>query len=125
MARRFFSTAEHEALAALPAALQARAFFESWTRKEACLKATGVGLRGLARLDAEVCCWSLHTIDVGQSHVAALAVEGAAAAELQERGRNAAVMCLAAVSLATIPSPSPARAHNQMATWGLSSVGSK
>lgn len=44
LARHYFSPAEREALAALPAPAQARAFLVCWTRKEACLKAAGMGL---------------------------------------------------------------------------------
>ena len=45
IARRYFSAAENAALAALPEALQGRAFFEAWTRKEAYVKARGAGLQ--------------------------------------------------------------------------------
>lgn len=41
---RFFSLRERTELAALPASQCAPAFFSGWTRKEACLKATGKGL---------------------------------------------------------------------------------
>ena len=46
IARRFFSPAEHAALLALPPADQTAGFFNLWTRKEAWLKATGVGITG-------------------------------------------------------------------------------
>ncbi|GAB7525409.1 4'-phosphopantetheinyl transferase family protein [Paraburkholderia sp. 2C] len=38
-----FSTREHAQFAALPAAQRQAVFFESWARKEACLKALGTG----------------------------------------------------------------------------------
>ena len=43
-ASHYFSLAEQTALARLPAALQHKAFFEAWTRKEAFVKALGLGL---------------------------------------------------------------------------------
>lgn len=39
-----FTQSEHEALAAVAPAARERAFLTCWTRKEACLKATGAGL---------------------------------------------------------------------------------
>lgn len=44
IAGRFFSCAEADELAALPVELQPEAFCNLWTRKEAWLKATGVGI---------------------------------------------------------------------------------
>lgn len=44
LARHYFSPGEREALCALPAGEQERAFLVCWTRKEACLKAAGMGL---------------------------------------------------------------------------------
>ena len=44
LAAAYFSPAEQAALAACPAAQRDRAFFVCWTRKEACLKAVGIGL---------------------------------------------------------------------------------
>ncbi|MGJ7615327.1 MULTISPECIES: 4'-phosphopantetheinyl transferase family protein [unclassified Variovorax] len=44
LAAEHFTRREQEALAALPAHERERAFLTCWTRKEACLKAIGVGL---------------------------------------------------------------------------------
>ena len=47
LAARFFPAEEHEYLSALPNTERDRAFYRMWTRKEACVKATGDGLRAL------------------------------------------------------------------------------
>lgn len=44
VARRTFTALENRELDALPAALRARGFYACWTRKEAMVKAAGVGL---------------------------------------------------------------------------------
>ena len=44
IARSFFSATEVDELNGLPSPLQTEAFFNCWTRKEACLKAHGMGL---------------------------------------------------------------------------------
>jgi 4'-phosphopantetheinyl transferase len=46
VARRYFSTAEADALEALPADQRDRRFRRLWTLKEACLKAVGTGISG-------------------------------------------------------------------------------
>jgi len=46
LARRFFAPEEAAALARRPAAIRDRAFLSVWTRKEAVLKALGLGLGG-------------------------------------------------------------------------------
>ena len=70
IARRFFAPGEAQRLAALPEPEQEAAFFRCWTRKEAYIKARGLGLT--LPLDAfEV------TLDPGQPRL--LWVQGAAA----------------------------------------------
>lgn len=46
LARRFFSAAEQAVFNKLPAGAACAAFYRVWSRKEACLKATGQGLAG-------------------------------------------------------------------------------
>lgn len=81
---RFFTPAETEALLALPEQERARAFFTVWTRKEACLKATGEGLS--VPLDALTVWpqaeppWWVVDLDVGKGYAAALAARGEACA---------------------------------------------
>jgi len=92
IAERFFSAAEREALAAVPAAELDRAFFRCWTRKEAYLKAVGTGItvplhafdvtlapgepaRMLA-LDGDpglAAAWRLHHLEPAPGYVGALA----------------------------------------------------
>ena len=95
LARRFFSPLENEQLTSLPRALQPAAFFAAWTRKEALVKAWGVGLSlPLDRFDVSVHPhrpaqllgvregpgqdgrWSVHELHPGPGHAGALAVEG-------------------------------------------------
>lgn len=94
LARRFFTPVEAEALAALHGEQRRQAFFHVWTRKEAFLKATGLGLaHGLERFEvsvppddpARVChidgCsvsasrWSLRALTPAAEYVGTLALE--------------------------------------------------
>ena len=55
LARRFFSTAEYEALQDCSEQIQLEAFFATWTRKEAIVKAHGKGIAlGLKQFDVTV-----------------------------------------------------------------------
>ncbi len=95
IAERFFSSAEVSELFILPQHQQGKAFFRCWTRKEAFIKARGMGLSiplnqfavSLApgqpaallntRWDArETGRWTLEDIDAGQGYAAAIAVAG-------------------------------------------------
>jgi 4'-phosphopantetheinyl transferase len=95
LAERYFAPAEVQILLALPAELQREAFFNAWTRKEAFLKAVGVGLSyGLDRVEltlapgeparflriegdtGRAARWALHALAPAPGYVAALAREG-------------------------------------------------
>jgi 4'-phosphopantetheinyl transferase len=95
LATQFFSPNECNALASIPMATQAAAFFSCWTRKEAYLKARGSGLSlGLDQFDvsiipghtpqlletrhdpADVSRWTIRDLQFGKDYKAALAVEG-------------------------------------------------
>jgi 4'-phosphopantetheinyl transferase len=95
VAARFFAPAERAALFDLPVDRQRQAFFNCWTRKEAYLKARGMGLsRPLDRFEVSLAPgaparllsdasdpgapgrWSLVSVDGLPGFTAALAVEG-------------------------------------------------
>jgi 4'-phosphopantetheinyl transferase len=95
LAQRFFALQEVEMLRSVPQESRNRAFFACWTRKEAYLKAKGLGLNlplkrfsvslapgepaALLRHEtepAEVKRWSLEEVRVGPEYAAAIAVEG-------------------------------------------------
>ena len=95
IAQRFFAPAEVAVLHSLPEEARCRAFFNCWTRKEAFIKARGLGLSlplnqfavTLAPGDAPALLsaqndpqapgrWILRELDVANGYAAALAVEG-------------------------------------------------
>ena len=95
IAQRFFAPAEVAALRAVPADLRTKAFFNCWTRKEAFIKARGMGLSlpldqfvvSLAPGESPALVsaqndpqaaqrWCLYELEPGDGYVAAFAVEG-------------------------------------------------
>jgi 4'-phosphopantetheinyl transferase len=95
IATHFFSAREQKALRDLPTHLKHQGFFNCWTRKEACIKATGEGLyQSLDGFDVslapgepaqllavlgkpdEVRRWTLRALQPPAGYAAALAVEG-------------------------------------------------
>jgi 4'-phosphopantetheinyl transferase len=95
MADRYFTPGESAALHRLVPPVSEEAFFHVWTRKEAFLKATGLGLsHGLERFEVSVppndpprilhidgdskraSRWSLHALYPSPGYVGALALEG-------------------------------------------------
>lgn len=96
LATHFFSAYECAALDALPPALQEEAFFLCWSRKEAYIKARGLGLSlPLSQFDVSLVPgeaamllgsreepgatehWSLHALFPGQGYAGTLVTEGA------------------------------------------------
>ncbi len=95
IARRFFSAAEIAQLRAVPVEQRQEAFLNGWTRKEAYIKARGLGVSlDLRQFDVmltpglpaallanreagqEQTLWSLYALDPGPGFIAALAVKG-------------------------------------------------
>jgi len=95
IAERFFSPYEVGMLRGVPQQMRSGAFFCCWARKEAYLKARGVGLSfGLSQFDVsvtpgtpaallntreenqDISCWSLYDLSPGSGYVAALAAKG-------------------------------------------------
>jgi 4'-phosphopantetheinyl transferase len=88
VARRFFSAAEVGQLNALPSDLYAEAFFRCWTKKEAYVKACGLGLAlpldsfsvplttDPAHSPLDLHGWSLYTLRPAPGYAGALAIEG-------------------------------------------------
>jgi 4'-phosphopantetheinyl transferase len=90
LARRFFTAAENDALAALSGRDLVRGFYGCWTCKEAFVKAVGEGLSfeldrvetavraGLVSIDGDARAadrWTLTAIDCGRGYAGAVAVD--------------------------------------------------
>ena len=73
IARSFFSATEVDELNGLPSPLQTEAFLNCWTRKEAYVKARGMGLAIPATDRAEA--WSIYNLQPAPGYVGALAIE--------------------------------------------------
>lgn len=92
LAKRYFSPLEIRALSQYADHSLARAFFSCWTRKEACLKASGVGLKSMLHefsvsvapegpatlrwvkdTSSILASWSLHSLIPGAGYVGAVA----------------------------------------------------
>ncbi len=95
IASRFFTARENAWLQTVPPHQRLEAFFNCWTRKEACLKATGQGIgEGLAKVEVTLAPskaarvlsimgssqaaagWSLHALEPAAGYVSALAYRG-------------------------------------------------
>jgi 4'-phosphopantetheinyl transferase len=95
LAKHYFSSAENSILQALPPTAKQQAFYNRWTRKEAYIKARGIGLsfplalfdvslnpsEPAALLDSredsrETTRWSLQTLNPSPGYAATLTVEG-------------------------------------------------
>ena len=98
IARRVFSPREQAELATVPAAHRRATFLNGWTRKEAYLKATGLGIvDGLQSIEvtlgpSQPCAllagpagvrWSLHDLRTDEDFAAALVVEGGGAVRVE------------------------------------------
>lgn len=75
IAHRWFTPGEWSEFRSAPGGELERAFFRVWTRKEAYLKALGIGLSGLsARGEVDGEAWEVHDLELGADHVASLVV---------------------------------------------------
>ena len=71
IAEQFLPPSVHQSLLDVPAELRAREFFRAWTRLEAALKASGVGLYGAGQeLTGE---WTVEDVAAGEGFAAAVA----------------------------------------------------
>ena len=73
IARQYFSTGEAADVMAAPKAERLRAFYQQWTHKEACLKASGDGLSGSTPGNETTATWTLVELAPAKDFVAAVA----------------------------------------------------
>lgn len=73
---RFFTLIERQYIASLPDNQQRYAFYQIWTRKEAVMKATGLGLSGLSKSTASAQNCSIIDLKMTLGYTAALAMAG-------------------------------------------------
>jgi 4'-phosphopantetheinyl transferase len=81
----FAAPGENALLQATPSEKKLEVFFNIWTRKEACLKATGEGIAGaLAQMDCTEAPpgWMLRSFSPAAGFIGAIACAGAAAEPL-------------------------------------------
>ncbi len=76
VSRRYFTDAQRLHLTAAPAATRTAVFFATWTRLEACMKATGLGVAGTDHARGEPDGYTVRSFDAGRGYAAAVAVEG-------------------------------------------------
>ncbi len=80
IAQRFFSGSESSMLQQLPSEQQQAAFFDTWAKKEAFIKAMGSGLHSLGQFDVSVKLadpWVLQPFTPAAGYAGAWAIEGA------------------------------------------------
>lgn len=76
LAARVFTPEEYQTLLALPARQQLPAFYRLWTRKEAYLKALGLGLSGLSLTMSEEDAERVMTLEPAPEYAGAMALTG-------------------------------------------------
>jgi 4'-phosphopantetheinyl transferase len=76
IAAHYFSSAENSHITSLPTKQRLTAFYYYWTRKEAYLKALGVGLSGLSLLPADNDRMNVQSLSAAPEFAAAVAVAG-------------------------------------------------
>lgn len=75
VAQRSFTAPQRRELAGMPSAARTPAFYAMWTRNEAYLKATGVGLAGAGMELEPPSGWLVTAFDAGPGYAAAVAVQ--------------------------------------------------